>query len=138
MYILMFILCWWHGWGPWWVCCCLQVCGIAAAVKVSWAFVLRFCAGFCLLAQGLYLTAGSFQRIGDCDVLLNHGAPMWQLWLFGILTVPLGLFLWHGQGAHFGLGKNAHPVRPAIACTCLAACMLMVILGLTITKLGEA
>jgi hypothetical protein len=27
--------------------------------------------------------------------------PAWHLALFGIVTVPLGLYLWHGQGKHF-------------------------------------
>src|ERR1700757_3149752 len=60
--------------------------GIAVMVRVSWAFVLRFFAGFCLLANGLYIGIGSFDRVGDCGELLRHGAPMWEMWLFGLAT----------------------------------------------------
>src|SRR5437879_2266857 len=38
----------------------------AAAARRPGAFVLRFFAGFCLLANGLYIGVGSFNRVGDC------------------------------------------------------------------------
>ena len=68
------------------------------------AFLLRFFAGFCLLANGLYIGTGSFGRVGDCGEMLRHGSQAWQLWFFGAVTAPVGLWLWHGQGRHFGLG----------------------------------
>ena len=39
---------------------------IAAWVRMPGAFVLRFFAGFCLIANGVYIAGGSFDRIGDC------------------------------------------------------------------------
>ena len=59
---------------------------------------LQFFAGFCLLANGLYISLGSFDNIGDAGDLLRHGSPLWHLWLFGALTAPLGLYLWHKLG----------------------------------------
>src|SRR4029077_4923338 len=76
----------------------------ARLARIPGAFVLRFFAGFCLLANGLYIGVGSFDGIGDCGDLLRNGAPNWHLWLFGALTAPIGLWLWHRQGPHFGLG----------------------------------
>lgn len=101
--------------------------GAAAAVGLRGdaLAVLRFFAGFCLAANGLYLGLGSFDRVGDCGDLLNHGAALWQLWLFGAVAAPLGLFLWHGLGPAFGLGPAGSEVRPR---TALA--MLGVFLGL--------
>lgn len=66
--------------------------------------LLQFFAGFCLLSNGLYISLGAFHQIGDSGDLLHHGAPIWQLWLFGALTAPLGLFLWHMLGPQFGIG----------------------------------
>src|SRR4051812_44607720 len=66
-----------------------------AAARVPWAFVLRFFAGFCLLANGLYIGVGSFDAVGDCGEMLRHGSESWQLWLFGAATAPVGLWLWH-------------------------------------------
>ena len=96
-----------------------------AVCKVPGSFVLRFFAGFCLVANGLYISLGSFGHIGDCGEMLRHGSQLWQLWLFGLVTVPAGVWLWHGQGAEFGLGKSAKSVSPAIAYTCAAICLLM-------------
>lgn len=76
----------------------------ASVARLSFAFVLRFFAGFCLVANGLYIGLGSFGRMGDCGEMLRHGSPIWQLWLFGAITVPVGFWLWHGLGPAFGLG----------------------------------
>lgn len=80
--------------------------GVAAGLGWRRAFLVRFFAGFCLVANGLYLGAGSFSGAGDCGDLLRHGAPIELLWLFGAIAVPSGLWLWHGQGKHFGLGRD--------------------------------
>lgn len=87
----------------------LAMWAIARQARYSGAFLFRFFAGFCLLANGLYLGVGSFERVGDCGDLLRQGAAMWQLWLFGLMTAPLGLWFWHGLGPKFGLGANAQP-----------------------------
>jgi hypothetical protein len=79
---------------------------VAVAVYCGSRFghLLRFFAGFCLIANGAYIAAGSFQSIGDAGDLLHHGTPIWMLWLFGIVTIPAGLLMWNGLGKHFGLG----------------------------------
>lgn len=79
--------------------------GIATAARLPGRHLLCFFAGFCLIANGLYIALGSFHSIGDCGDLLHHGSAMWHLWLFGALTAPLGLFLWHGMGPRFGFGR---------------------------------
>ena len=71
-----------------------------------WSFLLRFFAGFCLIANGAYIAVGSFDRVGDCGEMMKYGSAMWQLWLFGLVTVPMGFRLWHGLGPQFGLGKT--------------------------------
>jgi hypothetical protein len=104
----------------------------ASAVQMPGAFVLRFFAGFCLLANGLYIGVGSFNRIGDCGPMLEHGSQLWQLWLFGAAAAPPGLWLWHGQAVHFGLGKDKRAVAPVVAYTTLLACMLLLVLGFAV------
>jgi hypothetical protein len=91
-------------------------------------FLLRFFAGFCLLANGIYIGLGSFGGVGDCGDLLRHGGSLWQLWLFGALTAPAGLALWHSQGRHFGLGPHAETVRRSTAFAVLAVCLALLIL----------
>ena len=84
---------------------------IARAAKWSGEFWLRFFGGFCLIANGAYLAVGSFDRIGDAGDLLKYGSPIGMLWLFGAVTIAVGLRLWHGLGTSFGLGSQAAPVR---------------------------
>ena len=93
------------------------------------AFVLRFFAGFCLVANGIYIGVGSFDRIGDCGDLLRHSAPIWHLWVFGALAAPAGLWLWHRQGPHFGLGVAKGQVHRGVAQGTLVACLALLILG---------
>jgi hypothetical protein len=106
--------------------------GAAVAARLPGAFVLRFFAGFCLIANGAYIAGGSFQRIGDCGEMLRHGSSTWQLWLFGILTIPAGLWLWHRQGIHFGLGEAKGRVDRRLACAAAAVCAALFALGLIV------
>jgi hypothetical protein len=65
----------------------LVLWGVRVAIfkfgSMDFGFLLRFFAGFCLLANGLYIGVGSWGHIGDCGELLHHGAQPWQLWIFG-------------------------------------------------------
>jgi hypothetical protein len=107
----------------------LLLWAIAAWRRMPGAFVLRFFAGFCLIANGAYIGAGSFERVGDCGEMLRHGTPMWALWLFGAATVPAGLALWHRLGPSFGLGPARGRVSPGIAWVCLIICAVLLALG---------
>lgn len=80
-------------------------------------YLFKFFAGFCLIANGAYLLIDSFSRSGDGGELLKSGAQAWQLYLFAALTIPAGLWLWHGLGPYFGLGQGKGKVshRAAIA-----------------------
>jgi hypothetical protein len=108
----------------------IAVWSIAAFWRMTGAFVLRFFAGFCLIANGLYIGVGSFWRVGDCGEMLRHGSQPWQLWLFGLGTAPAGLWLWNGQGKHFGLGRAAEPVSPSVVYGSLLICVFLLVLGL--------
>ncbi len=108
----------------------LLMWGVAAVARMPGTYVLRFFAGFCLAANGLYIAGGSFDEVGDCGVMLQHGSEHWHLWLFGAVTVPLGLVLWHGQGAHFGLGTAKGQVEPRVAYATLLVGLALLTAGL--------
>jgi Peptidase M50B-like len=99
-----------------------------ASGRLPIAWLARFFAGFCLLANGLYIGVGSFQGIGDAGDMLRYGSPHWTLWLFGLVTAPAGLVLWNGLGPHFGIGRNAPAVNVRIAFLCAALLVLIVLL----------
>jgi hypothetical protein len=100
---------------------------LAAVCRLPFAFLLRFFTGCCLIANGFYLGLGSFGRIGDCGEILRHGSTPWQLWLFGLVTVPAGFALWHGQGPHFGLGQSHTIARQATMAAIIAAATLIAV-----------
>ena len=98
--------------------CGLPTAGWAITGRVAprQAYLARFFAGFCLVANGAYLAADAFVAGGDGRQLIAQGTPPWLLVLAGVPTVACGLLLWHGQGPNFGLGgkKEApHLFRPA-------------------------
>jgi hypothetical protein len=101
-------------------------------VRLPGTYVLRFFAGFCLLANGLYIGFGSQTQAGDAGELLHHGAAMWQLVLFGLVVAPPGLWLWNGQGKHFGLGDAKGAVDRRVAVAALIAVGLLATMGLLI------
>jgi len=95
----------------------------ARLVRLPGLYLFRFFAGFCLVANGLYLLVDSFERGGDGGTLIRTGASQWELLLFGVLTSPLGFWLWHGLGPHFGLGAARGRVnrRAVVTSVCLLA-----------------
>lgn len=112
----------------------LLLWAIAAVCRLRFAFVLRFFAGFCLLANGLYIGIGSFDRVGDCGEMLRHGSEPWHLWLFGALTAPFGLWLWNKQGSHFGLGRARGKVNAGAAYVSFGACLFLLAIGLLVGR----
>ncbi len=105
---------------------------IACITRFTAAFLFRFFAGFCWLANGLYIGLGSLDQVGDCGDMLRHGSSISQLWLFGELTAPVGLWLWHGQGTYFGLGGANGVVDRRAMWVSITACAGLLILGLVI------
>jgi hypothetical protein len=69
--------------------------GASKRMNRGFAMFLRFFAGFCLIANGAYIGAGSFYGIGDAGDLLHHGSPRWTLIAFGAIAITVGLWIWH-------------------------------------------
>ena len=92
-------------------------------------YLLQFFAGFCLVANGIYLAIVSFlPNAADPGDMMREGTPQWLLVAFGIVAFPLGLFLWNGLGVHFGLGEAGGRVRRLDAiCTSLSLLVLIVV-----------
>ena len=105
---------------------------VAVAVRLPGAFVLRFFAGFALVANGLYIGLGSFGGIGDCGEMLRHGSERWQLWLFGLIATPLGFALWHRQGTAFGFGVARGEVSRGVSYAMVVVCLVLVVIGVVV------
>ncbi|MHC4879295.1 MAG: M50 family metallopeptidase [Planctomycetota bacterium] len=89
--------------------------------------VAVFFAGFCLVANGAYISIGSFDRVGDCGEMLRTGSPLWALIAFGIVTVAFGCFLWHGLGSLKRFLSNPSVITPRLAYTLLFILLLAIL-----------
>jgi hypothetical protein len=78
---------------------------VAKTYHFSAIYLFRFFAGFCLVANGYYIALCPAKDGADTAVMMLHGSPRWVMILFGLITAPLGLYLWHRQGLYFGLGE---------------------------------
>ena len=67
--------------------------------------IVEIFSGFCLLANGIYLSAGSFDRIGDTADLLKFGCPILMLWVVGLPLAVAGLAQWHTLGPALGISR---------------------------------
>ncbi len=88
--------------------------------------VVRFLAGFCLIANGAYISIGSFDRVGDCGEMLRTGTPHWAMLAFGVVTVPLGLYLWHGLGSFKHFINDQSVAKPRMAYVAAGALIILV------------
>jgi len=102
-----------------------------SAARLTAAFLFRFFAGFCLVANGVYIGLGSFFAIGDCGEMLRNGSPIWSLWLFGVAATLAGFLLWNNQGGHFGFGTTRHPINHRLAVGVFLVFLALVALGLS-------
>ncbi len=125
----------WVAWGGalWGTLIPLALWGLARRYCRKVAYLATFLAGYCCLANGLYLAVGSLSGVGDAGDLLRHGAARWQLLLFGLPTSLLGLWLWNGLGPQFGLGPNRQQIETPMVITLTAALSLLVVLELLLS-----
>jgi hypothetical protein len=101
---------------------------IAWACNMRAVYLLRFFAGFCLVANGIYIGVGWLLANGaDPWVMTENGSPKLLLVLFGIVTVPIGFYLWHREGRHFGFDEAKGAVSKPVA---------LISTGLLITLVG--
>ena len=105
----------------------LLLWGTAAMVRCQETFLIRFLAGFCLVANGCYLLFGPSDGFADTGVLLVHGATRWQLILVGLIGMISGFFIWNNQGNDFGIGKNPKLVGKRSLCLSLTALGSMIL-----------
>jgi len=95
--------------------------------------IARFFAGFCLIANGAYISIGSFDRVGDCGEMLRTGTPLWAMHAFGAATIPLGLYLWHGLGSLSHFVSNPSVVPPRMSYVVFGALLVAVVAGLALS-----
>jgi hypothetical protein len=73
----------------------LLACGMAWAIQRKVPEPLKFFAGFCLIANGVYIGLGWLGRNNDSADLVQLGASPISLMSFGLSATILGLLIWH-------------------------------------------
>jgi hypothetical protein len=107
--------------------------GLAFITRLSGVYLFRFFAGFCLVANGVYIGTGWLIANGaDPGVMIENGSPTWLLVIFGLLTFPAGLYLWHRQGHHFGLAEADGRVSNLAAA--ISAALLVVLVAFELIR----
>ena len=97
-------------------------------------YLFRFFAGFCLIANGMYIAFGPSKGAVDTAIMLRHGSSRWIMVIFGICTVSLGLCFWHRQGPHFGLAVAGGKVNRQAVIVSVALLMAIVTVELIINS----
>ena len=98
----------------------LALLAVFKAARLKWAYLVQFFARNLPDCQRRSSGSDRFQRIGDAGDLIRHGSPIGLLWLFGLVTVPLGLWLWNGLGPKLGLNRwtGRSPLRHCLPPHC--------------------
>ena len=95
--------------------------------------VASFFAGFCLISNGSYIAIGSLDRVGDCGEMLRTGSPLWTLFAFGVVTVALGLFLWHRLGSLKHFLSNPSVIASRSAYLVLSVLLAVIVAGIMLS-----
>ncbi len=98
---------------------------VVRSLRSRIAFLLRFFAGFCLVANGAYLASAVLLPVGDADDMLRLGVPVGAIATPGLVAFVGGLAMWHRLGPHFGIG--GHPVDPAAVITSSVSLFTLVV-----------
>jgi hypothetical protein len=92
-------------------------------------YVFQFFAGFCLVANGIYLAVVSFiPNAADPGDMMRNGSRQWILVAFGVIAFPVGPFLWNRLGIHFGLSNAKGKVSGRVAIVIFAALVALVLI----------
>ena len=108
---------------------------LARRFRLPQVFLWRFFAGFCLAANGVYLVGGAFARVADPGDMIRLGVPAAVLAIVGVIAVAGGLWLWHGQGRHFGLGEAQGKVEGSAVVSSLLLLAVLVTAELIVGSL---
>jgi hypothetical protein len=86
-----------------------------------------FFAGFCMIANGAYISVGTLEGIGDAGEMLRCGAPVWTLVAFGAVGISSGLMIWHRLGSVGRFFAAESTVTPWMATSAMIVLSLLLL-----------
>jgi hypothetical protein len=111
----------------------LAVCAFVPHRRIVLRNMARFFAGFCLIANGAYISIGSFEQIGDCGEMLRTGTPLGAMLAFGAVTISVGLCLWHHLGSIKHFINNPAVVTTRMAYVASGVLIILVAVGFVVS-----
>ena len=114
----------------------LVLAAIASMIRKGFAYLLWIWAGFCLIANGMYIGLGAVYPVGDATELLTLGTPRWLLAVFGLVTVLGGFWIWHRVSPQLGFGSKPQPVRETHAWVTFAFAVVITAIGIALGDRG--
>jgi hypothetical protein len=82
-----------------------------------------------LIANGVYISVGSFEGAGDAGDLMRLGVQREALLMFGAITFGLGVWIWHRGSGDFGFGGNSRVIRHTETTVAFAAAVILTIVA---------
>ena len=110
--------------------------GLARLRRMSTTPLFRVFAGFCCITNGLYIGFGSNTPGADSHIMLSQGCLRWQLVIFGVVMLGLGLWLLSGMGRHFGIGEPGGKVSHRLLILSLSLLAAVIVVELVIIALA--
>ena len=95
-----------------------------------------FFAGFCLIANGCYISIGSFQSVGDAGDMLELGTPQWLMVLVGLMAAAGGLAIWNQISPRLGFGRAPEQIPPRDVLISVLIALLLCIAGFAFGNRG--
>jgi hypothetical protein len=82
--------------GPTWgVAIPVLACALARVIRRRVPEPLKFFAGFCLIANGVYMAVGRMWRNTDAGDLVRMNVPLTAIIAYGVAATLFGLAIWH-------------------------------------------
>jgi hypothetical protein len=109
--------------------------GCSLAPENSYLFVAF--AGFCLLANGLYIGWGTVDPAGDAREMIRLGVPRGLMFAFGLLATLSGLWLLDRVSPMLGFGDRPKRIRTNDVAWVITAAAIVWIVGMVFGNRGS-
>ncbi|MCC6969309.1 MAG: hypothetical protein IT434_03735 [Phycisphaerales bacterium] len=89
--------------------------------------IARYFAGFCLLANGVYVGCAVLLPVGDTEDLVRMGVPAWTLTVIGWPIAAAGVAMWNGMAKSIGTRARIDGEIVGITLMDAVTCMVCVL-----------
>lgn len=108
------------------------IAGLSKKLAESLGYLFTAFAGFCLIANGIYLALGTIEGSGDVGEIIYYEGAVWPMIVLGLVCAPTGFYLWHVASPRFGFGKDPAEIQREHVLTCVTILMTVVALELAL------